>query len=202
MSSARHLRPDIHQRILREAEQLFRTLGYTKTTIADIAGACGMSSANVYRYFENKAAINEAIARCLLQRIEDRSNVIATDHTRSAAERLKQLVLEQHRYTCEQYLQESKVHEMVIKAMDQQWPVIDAHIEQLRRCYAEVLQSGVARGEFAAKAVAQFSHAVFNAVIPFAHPQIVAERYSNDQGTQADLMADFLIHALRAHEPP
>jgi AcrR family transcriptional regulator len=198
MRTASHLRPEIYQRILGEAERLFRTLGYGKTTIADIAAACRMSSANVYRYFENKAAINEAIARCLLHRIEAISMAIAEEDTRPAAERLKQLVLEQHRYTCEQYLQESKVHEMVIKAMDEQWPVIDAHIERLRGCYERVLQSGVDRGEFAAEAVTAYRHCVFNAVIPFAHPQVVAERYANDQGAQAHAMADFLIHALGA----
>ena len=47
--------------IVEAAERLFRTLGYQKTTVADIARALRMSPANVYRFFPSKAAINEAI---------------------------------------------------------------------------------------------------------------------------------------------
>ncbi|MBV8063194.1 MAG: hypothetical protein JOY51_06335, partial [Nevskia sp.] len=39
---------------------------------------------------------------------------------------------------------------------------------------------------------------VFNAIMPFCHPQLVAEKFAADQGVQAAMMADFLIEALRA----
>ncbi|MEA4855725.1 helix-turn-helix domain-containing protein, partial [Solidesulfovibrio sp.] len=38
-------------RIIEAAENLFREVGYSKTTVADIASALGMSPANIYRYF-------------------------------------------------------------------------------------------------------------------------------------------------------
>jgi AcrR family transcriptional regulator len=52
---------DTRTRILTEAERLFRHYGYGKTTIADISEACGMSAANVYRFFPSKSALVEAI---------------------------------------------------------------------------------------------------------------------------------------------
>ena len=52
---------ETRKRILAEAERLFRLYGYTKTTVADIAEACRMSSANVYRFFASKSDINNAI---------------------------------------------------------------------------------------------------------------------------------------------
>ena len=54
---------ETRKRILDEARGLFRTYGYAKTTVADIAQACGMSPANVYRFFASKAAINDTICR-------------------------------------------------------------------------------------------------------------------------------------------
>ena len=47
--------------IVTTAERLFRSLGYQKTAVADIARELGMSPANIYRFFPSKAAINEAI---------------------------------------------------------------------------------------------------------------------------------------------
>src|SRR3977135_3717133 len=52
---------ETRSRILKEAERLFRHYGYSKTTVADIADACGMSSANVYRFFSSQSQINEAL---------------------------------------------------------------------------------------------------------------------------------------------
>jgi len=47
--------------ILENAYALFNDVGFNKTTIADIAKACGFSSANVHKYFGTKSAINQAI---------------------------------------------------------------------------------------------------------------------------------------------
>ncbi|MEM9839452.1 MAG: TetR/AcrR family transcriptional regulator, partial [Pseudomonadota bacterium] len=48
--------------ILDNADRLFTDIGFEKTTVAEIAKACGFSSANVHRVFGTKHAINCAIA--------------------------------------------------------------------------------------------------------------------------------------------
>jgi AcrR family transcriptional regulator len=48
---------DMRERILVVAEEHFRRVGYGKTAVADIAGALGMSPANIYRFFSSKSAI-------------------------------------------------------------------------------------------------------------------------------------------------
>ena len=197
MRSAARTQPEPRDRILQEAERVFRAYGYAKTTVADIAKACGMSPANVYRFFESKATINEAITEVMLKRQEDLALGIAAEK-RPAAQRLKRLIVEMHRFTCEQYLNESRVHEMVLKAMDEQWSVIDAHIERMRVLYRAVIDDGVRGGEFSGKGVEARGTCVFNAVMPFCHPQLVAEKFAQDQGEQANLMADFLLEALRS----
>lgn len=196
MRNASQTQPETRDRILAEAERVFRAYGYAKTTVADIAKACGMSPANVYRFYESKAAINEAITALILKRQEDLALSIAAER-RPAAQRLKKLIVEMHRFTCEQYLNESQVHEIVAKAMDEQWSVIDAHIERLRLLYRAVIDDGVRGGEFAGKDVEKRGNCVFNAIMPFCHPQLVAEKFAQDKGEQAEMMADFLIEALR-----
>jgi len=69
-------------RILAEAERLFRVYGYSKTTVADIAEACRMSPANVYRFFASKSAINNAICERIIA--EDEAALIGISRLPSA----------------------------------------------------------------------------------------------------------------------
>ena len=76
--------------------------------------------------------------------------------------------------------------------------VIDAHIERMRLLYRAVIDDGVRSGEFSGKGVEARGTCVFNAIMPFCHPQLVAEKFAEDRGEQAELMADFLLEALRS----
>ena len=58
--------PDTRSRILATADAYFREIGYQKTTVADIARTLKMSPANVYRFFDSKKAINEAVLERLI----------------------------------------------------------------------------------------------------------------------------------------
>ena len=52
---------EARERILEVAEQHFRRIGYHKTSMADIASQLEMSTANIYRFFPSRAAMNESI---------------------------------------------------------------------------------------------------------------------------------------------
>lgn len=197
MRAAALNQPDIRDRILAVAEQLFRAQGYAKTTVADIARECEMSPANVYRFYESKAAINEAITGVLLKRCEDMCLAVVSER-RSATERVRRLILECHAFACEQFLKDNKVHEIVIKALNEQWAVIDAHSQRIWRLFASLVEQGIAGGEFTTQDVATAADCLFNTMWGLCHPQIVAERLANDRGRQAAALADFVIRALKA----
>ncbi len=50
-------------RLLREARQLFKEKGFTKTTVRDIAAAVGILSGSIFHHFPNK----EDILRCVME---------------------------------------------------------------------------------------------------------------------------------------
>ena len=87
-------------RILTEAERLFRHYGYSKTTVADIADACAMSSANVYRFFASKSAIDEAICCVIISNLEGQLLKIASADA-PASQRLTQFIDLLARHTAE-----------------------------------------------------------------------------------------------------
>ncbi|MES2884743.1 MAG: TetR family transcriptional regulator [Pseudomonadota bacterium] len=197
MRSASITQPEVRSQILSTAERLFRSYGYGKTTVADIARECGMSPANVYRFFESKAAVNEAITEVLLDEVEARAKAIAAEQ-RPVSDRLRKMLLEMHGFALERYLNESSVHELCAKAMDEQWGVIEAHIQRTRALTRSLIEEGMKSGEFARRDLDATASAVHNAMLPFCHPQVVAENFAKDQKRQAMQMGEFLVRALMA----
>src|SRR5215204_4333830 len=112
VAALQHPQTETRRRIVETAERLFREIGYQKTTVADIAKALRMSPANVYRFFESKKAINEAVADRMLVGLEGQLEAIATGPG-SAAERLRALIETYHRLSVERFTDNHRMHEMV-----------------------------------------------------------------------------------------
>src|SRR5437762_12705619 len=52
---------NVRDQILEAARDHFSRYGYDKTTVSDLAKAIGFSKAYIYKFFESKQAIGEAI---------------------------------------------------------------------------------------------------------------------------------------------
>src|SRR5258708_25320921 len=87
--AAMNITPDMRSRIVATAEHLFRVYGYQKTTVADIAKELKMSPANVYRFFQSKRELTEAVAYLLMGEVEAAATAIATNADEPAAARLR-----------------------------------------------------------------------------------------------------------------
>src|SRR5437763_267518 len=146
---ADHIETDTRERILAAAERLFRQIGYQKTTVADIAKELRMSPANVYRFFDSKKAIHESVARSLMGEVEIEARRIASEPG-PAKPRLRELLKTVNRMNTERYVGDSKLHEMVEIAMEEDWDVCVTHIECVTGIIGQVLADGVASGEFEA----------------------------------------------------
>src|ERR1700704_1930255 len=138
---------DTRARIMETAEALFRRLGFAKTAVADIAAELGMSPANVYRFFASKNAIVEAICQRCLSELEEKAWAVARSKA-PAAQRLEKLFLEILAYNKENLLEEQRVHEVVLVAIEQNWQAIDLHMQTMRTILGVILRDGIAAGEF------------------------------------------------------
>jgi AcrR family transcriptional regulator len=162
------------EQILKAADEHFRRYGYNKTTVADLAKAIGVSAAYVYRFFESKQAIGEAVCAMTLARIDDELLGIATDQQRSATERLRAL------YRClaergiELFFNERKLHDLVIVAVEAKWPSVMRHKEALIEAAKRVVEDGRATGEFERKTpLDEICRAILESLEPFAHPMLL-----------------------------
>jgi AcrR family transcriptional regulator len=185
---------DTRERILAVAERLFREIGYTKTTVADIAKVLKMSPANVYRFFDSKKAIHEGVARGLMGEVEIAAQAI-TAQRGPAASKLRELMTTIHRMNSERYVGDSKLHEMVEIAMEESWEVCVAHMERVTETIGAVIAEGVASGEFWVRDVPETAMCTCTAMMRFFHPQMIAQ-CANKPGPSIDQMIDFVLAGL------
>jgi AcrR family transcriptional regulator len=161
-------------RIADTAERLFRSMGYQKTAVADIARELGMSPANVYRFFASKSAINEAITLRLLEQVLAGLEAIAA-RPDSAEARLHAVAQHLHSSSMTLFFHEKRMHDMVASAMGEHWGVIAGYIERFIGLVARIIAEGMASGEFAqgdpARAAIVFKHAT----LAWHHPMMVEE---------------------------
>jgi AcrR family transcriptional regulator len=189
-------RPDTRTRILDTADRLFRHYGYDKTTVADLARELGMSPANVYRFFASKLAIVEAIAvRMFEKRQQDYLAIVAGSGRPS--ERLRRLLVDDHRDTMETLVNDRKVHDIVEVAISQQWHSIEQHFAKFADAIEALIREGIACGEFHVVDTRRAAVCARQSFVSMIHPTLIVQCGDDQERAEAEELADFIIHALR-----
>ncbi len=183
-------------RILDAAEKLFRHYGYSKTTVADIARDLGMSTANIYRFFSSKVEIHQALCGRMLEQGYQMALAIRNQPI-SATERLRTYALSQYKMILETMLDEQKVHEMVIVAIERDWHVIEKHIERTQALVAEIIAEGIAAGEFVEQDPHLAAKCFAAATVDLCHPQMVAQCLAKSYQADPEDIIAFVIRALK-----
>jgi len=94
-------------------------------------------------------------------------------------------------------LDQQKVHEMVIVAIERDWHVIEKHIDSIHALIADVIREGIASGEFADQDPEVASRCFGAATINLCHPQMVAQCLAKTNRAAVDELIEFAIRALR-----
>jgi len=198
MNPQAKLKPDdTRARIMESAEALFRRLGFAKTAVADIAADLGMSPANVYRFFPSKNAIVEAICQRCLSELEAKAWAVVRSKA-PAAQRLEQLFLTILAYNKENLLEEQRVHEVVLVAMEQNWQTIAVHLETMRTAVEVIVRDGVAAGEFEPVDPRETADLIKRSMVVFTHPILIADCIEQHQDLEAAVSQSvrFLLRAI------
>jgi AcrR family transcriptional regulator len=186
--------PDTRARIVAVAERFFREIGYQKTTVADLAKALKMSPANVYRFFDSKKAINEAVAERLMRQVEEAVDAVGREGG-PAAPRLRRMIETIHRMNAALYTDDLRMHEMVETALSESWEVCHAHLERRGAIFERVVREGIETGEFAPADPVLASRCVQVALLRFFHPAMIVQGAGEPGPTLAE-MTEFVLAAL------
>ena len=165
--------PTTRCRIIATAELSFRQIGYQKTTVADIAKTLKMSPANVYRFFDSKKAINEAVVERLTGEVEALIAEIADAPGLTASERLAEIIAALHRDCVERCEAFPRMHEMIEAAMTESWEACRRHVDRIVAVFERVVADGVRRGEFAVDDIPVTARCLHAAIVRYSHPVLV-----------------------------
>jgi AcrR family transcriptional regulator len=161
-------------RILQAAMTRIKHYGYGKTTMAEIAADCDMSPGNIYRFFEAKIDIAEAMAR---KHYADEHAAMAQVGRRKdwpADKRLKEMLLKRMRDNFQMFSDNAKILE-VAEVLTRERPVFMNELIALERVgITAVIQEAMDNGIFA-KGDAEFMAEMLQAAtVKFGIPQLIS----------------------------
>lgn len=160
----------VRDQIVDAANECFKRYGYGKTTVADLAREIGFSKAYIYRFFESKQAIGEAICTTYLERITTETRA-AIDEGGSASERLRRMFRTVTTLSVEMFFEDRKIYDITKYSATEEWSSSKRYKEALRTMLEEIVKSGREAGEFERKTpLDETCRAIFYAMAPFIHP--------------------------------
>jgi AcrR family transcriptional regulator len=162
------------ERILDTAEEVLRRYGPAKATVVDVARALGVSHGSVYRHFDSKAALRDAVTERWLARVSaPLQAIVASDAP--APQRLRQwmeaLVAAKRSKVLDDPELFATYRAIVVDARE----VVAAHVSSLIAQLETMLREGVARGELIAVDPKATAAAIFDATARFHNPAHAAE---------------------------
>jgi len=185
------------QQILQAADEHFRLYGYRKTTLADIAKSIHLSTPYIYKFFDSKQAIGEAMCwHCLSAVLSQIEESIAK--TNSPVERLRRIFIGLHRIAWQLLCQQPKIHELVSASFEENWESVGRFREGLVQMIRNVVIQGRKSGEFERKTPLEVtSRAIARMTELFYHPSFL-KLAGKSQDEEALAVANVAIRSLTA----
>jgi len=166
--------PDHRDRILDTAAEQVRRFGEAKTNVVDIAKAMGLSHSAIYRYFRSKSDIFDALAaRTMAEEADLAARFARSDG--SAAERLRGLVLALHRSKRAKLGDDPEIHGLYRRILAERPDLVADYARRMTALVRQVLEDGIARGEFRIRDLDVAAGVVRDAVTVFVHPAHVEQ---------------------------
>jgi len=187
----------VREQIVEAAGEHFSQYGYDKTTVSDLAKAIGFSKAYIYKFFDSKQAIGEAICSETLTTIatavEDAVAGVPTP-TEQFRRMFKTLVST----SVGLFFNDRKLYDIAAHSAGEGWPSARTYARRIREILTEVVRQGREAGEFERKTpLDETVHAVFLVMQPYVNPLLL--QYNLDHVEDAPVQLTNLV--LRSLAP-
>ena len=97
----------------------------------------------------------------------------------------------------ENFIENKKVHEMVMVALEERWDSIRAHIHRVSDLIATIIQDGIANGEFRQQDTKRAAECASAAMAHLRHPVMLVQCMDDPEKATPAEMAEFIVRALK-----
>ncbi|WP_395664685.1 TetR/AcrR family transcriptional regulator [Methylocella sp.] len=181
--------------IVDAAEAALRRFGLAKTSVVDVARSLGVTHGALYRHFDGKADIVDAVSARWLERINGPLAVIAAE-TGPAAERLRRwfdvLIASQ----TAQAQNDPELFLAFAEMARRDSRCVAAELERRATHVAKIIDDGRAQGAFNAPNPVEAAHALLDAATKFLAPDHVADWRKPEAAARFDAAFRLLLQGL------
>jgi AcrR family transcriptional regulator len=155
------------------ANEHFSRYGYEKTTVSDLAEAIGFSKAYIYKFFDSKQAIGEAICAKTLSAL-----LAAVDEAVAGAstptDKIRRMFNTLTATAVSLFFSDRKLYDIAAHAAGEGWPPARAYAQRIRQMLTEIIREGREAGEFERKTpLDETARAIHLVIRPFANPLLL-----------------------------
>jgi len=188
---------NVREQIIEAAEEHFSRYGYEKTTVSDLAKAIGFSKAYIYKFFDSKQAIGEAICSKTLSAI-----VAAVEEAVAGAasptEKFRRMFKILTATSVNLFFNDRKLYDIAASSAGEGWPSARAYAKRIRQILMEIVSEGRETGEFERKTpLDETVHAIYLVLRPYANPLLL--QHNLDFAEEAPVQLSNLV--LRSLAP-
>ncbi|PZO56159.1 MAG: TetR/AcrR family transcriptional regulator [Alphaproteobacteria bacterium] len=187
-------------RILEAAINRIKHYGYGKTTMAEIAADCDMSPGNIYRFFEAKIDIAEAMARKHYAAEQAELSAIARKKDWPADKRIREIFFKRMRDSYLMFEENDKILE-IAQVLTRERPMFSNEQLALERVFlSAVLEDGERAGMFAPGNHVFTAEMMQAATMKFGIPQLFSKLTLPKLERELDGVLNLIMHGLYARE--
>jgi len=183
--------------ILDAAEETLRRFGPDKASVTDVAKLLHVSHGTIYRHYENKVALREAVTERWLEEkiitpltdVLNRTSSNTCDHLKLYIGHLIELKQQYARIDKEMF-------KMYAEVTEQSANLIKRHVRIIIEQLSTLIASGRLNGEIAVTDVSTLAETIFMATSRFHHPAHANEWENEDCESNFNNVWDLILRAI------
>jgi AcrR family transcriptional regulator len=178
---------NVRDQIIEAADKHFSRYGYEKTTVSDLAKAIGFSKAYIYKFFDSKQAIGEAIcSKTVNQILVEVEQAVAGAST--PTEKFRRMFKTLTVASVALLFNDRKLYDIAASGAGEGWPSARAYAKRLQQILIDIVREGRETGEFERKTpLDETAHAIFLVVQPYANPLLLQHNLDSVEAAPAQL---------------
>jgi TetR/AcrR family transcriptional regulator, repressor of the ameABC operon len=182
--------------LLDHVEALIQARGAVSVTLAELAAVANMSPANLYRFFENKEALYEAVAeRWFVPKIRIMEEVVASDLP--VRDKLYQFFARRFALMRDNYTRDPVLFQSYNDLGREHLDIVLGFIDLADHYQAMLVSEAMSEGYFPDLTIDQAVSLINLMIQPFCNPDLIPQLHGRATEAKLELIIDAMLAGLK-----